>query len=361
MLTAKDVKDKHSIDILMLGANKVKVVDNILVISVESEDIASKVDSFIKVVAPDVSVTYMLEPKIVPETIYGGLGSETGTLGIILGDVGIDLINNTGLSAAHVYALDERNMAYYSVEGYLKCLSDTGVYVTAGNLKTYVPLKPGGTGINKVDAALMKINPEVDYKEWYVKQIGNISGTGNAYSGMEVHKYGKRTGYTEGTVLDTEVDVSVNYGTFYAMFRDVIETTNMTDSGDSGSALISKEDNKLVGLLFAGSSDISLACHIDDVFSELVNSYGEVKDDILNIVDISASKTNPEPNEYIIIYGKFKNNSTERKLYRKFYLIRGGSAYKVASLYVEPNQISESSFSINYPTAGEWITCLKDG
>jgi hypothetical protein len=83
-----------------------------------------------------------------------------------------------------------------------------------------------------------------------------------------VRKSGRTTGYTEGVINTLDTTVEVGYGTNSAVFEQQILANDMSDPGDSGS-LILTEDNKAVGLLFAGSSTVTVINPIDAVLSAL--------------------------------------------------------------------------------------------
>ena len=57
--------------------------------------------------------------------------------------------------------------------------------------------------------------------------------------GMNVHKCGRTTEYTMGTIDDVDASVNVNYGTAgTALFTNQIVTGDMSDGGDSGSLVL---------------------------------------------------------------------------------------------------------------------------
>lgn len=93
------------------------------------------------------------------------------------------------------------------------------------------------------------------------------TGIAEAYLGMGVKKSGRTTGITHGTVSVIDATVDVGYdGGKVARFVDQILTNDMSDGGDSGSVLLSEDGTKLVGLLFAGSSTITVFNRIQNVF-----------------------------------------------------------------------------------------------
>ena len=81
---------------------------------------------------------------------------------------------------------------------------------------------------------------------------------------MEVWKSGRSSGVNTGRILATSANVWVNYGYKVRLMRDQIITTYMARPGDSGSLLISK-DGYAVGLLFAGSTTITVHCKWSNV------------------------------------------------------------------------------------------------
>lgn len=113
------------------------------------------------------------------------------------------------------------------------------------------------TGYNQVDAALAKlidsnaVTPEIIH-------IGRPRGVGQATLGTEVKKSGRTTGYTEGRIIQIDVTSQVAYGPAgQATFHNQLMASGMSASGDSGSAVLDKE-NQVVGLLFAGSDVATL-------------------------------------------------------------------------------------------------------
>jgi len=111
---------------------------------------------------------------------------------------------------------------------------------------------------NQVDGALAKpVGHDVVSSE--ILEIGAVTGEREAELGMEVKKSGRTTGLTTGTVQLLDASVQVGYGGGRtALFTNQILTTNMSKGGDSGSLLVDGEGNKAVGLLFAGSDEVTI-------------------------------------------------------------------------------------------------------
>jgi hypothetical protein len=127
-----------------------------------------------------------------------------------------------------------------------------------GYIDGYIEIKPPPS-LNKVDIALA--TPTVPASPNEIMEIGKINGIATATVGMNVKKYGRSTGLTYGSIIDDHVSVKVyGYeGMEYALFEDCIMTTAMAKGGDSGSATLTL-DNMLVGLIFAGNDNVTVAC-----------------------------------------------------------------------------------------------------
>ena len=121
---------------------------------------------------------------------------------------------------------------------------------------------------NLVDAAIARpLNPEDVTDE--ILQIGTIQGTAAGELGMAIKKSGRTTGLTTGVIEQVDVSVNVQYGEGQiAMFTDQVMAGAMSQGGDSGSAVLD-DNNRLVGLLFAGSDTTTVINRIENVFSSL--------------------------------------------------------------------------------------------
>jgi hypothetical protein len=121
---------------------------------------------------------------------------------------------------------------------------------------------------NLVDAAIARpLNPEDVTEE--ILQVGTIQGTTPGELGMAIKKSGRTTGLTTGTIEQVDVSVNVQYGPGQiAMFTDQLMAGAMSQGGDSGSAVLD-DNNRIVGLLFAGSDTTTVINRIGNVFSAL--------------------------------------------------------------------------------------------
>ena len=121
---------------------------------------------------------------------------------------------------------------------------------------------------NLVDAALARpLNDKDVVNE--ILDIGKISGTVPGELGMAIRKRGRTTGLTTGEITQVDVTVTVDYGDGKsAMFTDQLMAGAMSQGGDSGSAVVTP-DNRLTGLLFAGSDATTIINRIENVFGAL--------------------------------------------------------------------------------------------
>ncbi|WDN90224.1 hypothetical protein BuS5_03195 [Desulfosarcina sp. BuS5] len=122
-------------------------------------------------------------------------------------------------------------------------------------LSRYVSIRFGGSS-NYVDAAIAEGQfHDLDRQIYW---IGYVKGVRAVRVGEIVQKTGRTTNYTTGRVTAINATVNVNYGgsRVARMVRQII-TTNMSAGGDSGSLLCDLNENA-VGLLFAGSSRVTI-------------------------------------------------------------------------------------------------------
>lgn len=143
-----------------------------------------------------------------------------------------------------------------------------------GKLSKWIDLRADRSD-NKADAAIAVVDDPNQVSK-PVLFIGPIQGVTDATRDMTVHKFGRTTSYTAGRVSSVEFDVSVPYEVGEVIFQDQIairglDGRSFSDSGDSGSAIMERATNEMVGLLFAGATgaNLTFANHIRDVLSLL--------------------------------------------------------------------------------------------
>ncbi|MFW5991790.1 MAG: hypothetical protein ACOCQN_01200 [Halanaerobiaceae bacterium] len=122
-----------------------------------------------------------------------------------------------------------------------------------GNLVDCAVAKP----VNKND-----INPEI-------LEVGSISGVDRPEPGMKIKKSGRTSGLTVGLIKTIYTTIQVKMSeTETAVFHNQFVTGPISAAGDSGS-LVLDEDNRAVGLLFAGSDKATVCNWIEYVLAEL--------------------------------------------------------------------------------------------
>jgi hypothetical protein len=128
---------------------------------------------------------------------------------------------------------------------------------------------------NLVDCAIAGVG-KTDAVSRDILFIGEPNGTKAAAKDMIVHKFGRTTGYRAGRISSTFFDVKIPYEVGDVTFVDQIAIRGLngsrfSDSGDSGSAILERSTNSIVGLLFAGTTNgnLTFANHIADVLRSL--------------------------------------------------------------------------------------------
>jgi hypothetical protein len=190
-----------------------------------------------------------------------------GTFGAVVKKGGKSFV----LSNNHVLA-DENNLPI-GAPIFQPGLLDGGKTATdrIASLTKFIPLTT--TGPNQVDCAIAQAaTANVLSKD--ILFIGAPNGTATADIDMQVHKFGRTTGYRAGRITSVETDVTVGYEMGNVQFTDQILIVGhngqpFSAAGDSGSLILERESNKAVGLLFAGSSSHTIANHIGDVLQAL--------------------------------------------------------------------------------------------
>jgi len=123
--------------------------------------------------------------------------------------------------------------------------------------------------VNKVDAALARPDNASQLLD-NILEIGTVSGVTTANLGMAVRKSGRTTGLTTGTILIVDATLSVSYGSGrIGIFEGQLVSGPMSQGGDSGSLVVAADSLQAVGLLFAGSDQITIFNPIQDVLDAL--------------------------------------------------------------------------------------------
>ncbi|MFI1167877.1 hypothetical protein ACH4UM_30840 [Streptomyces sp. NPDC020801] len=130
----------------------------------------------------------------------------------------------------------------------------------------FAPQIPLDRHNNVVDCALGAVEFQDATREQYFSGAPRAwRRKANVAVGDLVKKTGRTTNISFGRIIAVDATIDVNYGTAgTARFKDQILTTNISAGGDSGS-LVTSLDDVAVGLLFAGSSVVTVANHIENV------------------------------------------------------------------------------------------------
>jgi hypothetical protein len=123
--------------------------------------------------------------------------------------------------------------------------------------------------VNWIDAALARPVDDADILEG-ILDVGVPQGTAAPALGMEVRKSGSTTGLSSGRIIVVYATTNINYAPGrMACFEEQIVTTNMSQGGDSGSLLVAGDPPLAVGLLFAGSPQVTVHNQIQAVLDHL--------------------------------------------------------------------------------------------
>jgi len=140
---------------------------------------------------------------------------------------------------------------------------------TIATLSEFEPFDFSTNGFpNLIDAAIAKVKSSNSVKpEIRILGIKPAGVSKTLKRGMRVRKVGRTTDYTIGEVLDIHYRVRMPYpGQGSAGMNDQVLCTRFTEGGDSGS-LVLNDQNRAVGLHFAGSQSSSIFNKIDNVLT----------------------------------------------------------------------------------------------
>jgi hypothetical protein len=186
--------------------------------------------------------------------------------------------NIYGLSNNHVWA-DENNNPLGTPAVQPSPLDDqciTGVTAnTIGTLAAFVTLIFDGVTPNPCDAAIIASNRQLINTSTLSDGYGvPTSQVAQPFLGQLVQKYGRTTGYTQGTVVGVNVTTVIGYTAGVGLFNnmiDIIPTSsfaNFGNPGDSGSLAVDMNRNP-VGLLVGGGGGHVLHNPIGVVLQQL--------------------------------------------------------------------------------------------
>lgn len=193
-----------------------------------------------------------------PGTADGGTAAdEIGQLAMY---APIRFLENMSIAEATALAQSTDAQGCYS---WLKSLLET-----LGSLGHSKPTSPVSKDLlnNHVDAALVAPLSNILLDPNIIDIGGPPVGIVEPQLGMRIVKSGRTTGLTEARIVQIDVTVNVKYGDQMARFANQIMTTPFSQPGDSGSLVLDFE-RRAVGLLFSGSSQITVVNPIKSVLS----------------------------------------------------------------------------------------------
>ncbi len=211
-----------------------------------------------------------VEPPIGPRP--APIGVSTGHPNITAGTIGCRVKKNGNvyaLSNNHVYA--DENKASIGDNVLQPGPYDGGENPrdAIGTLAEFEPIVFHPRASNTIDAAIALTSTDMVGNATPTDEYGTPnSTTAAAYLGLAVQKYGRTTGLTSGVITGINATVRVGYDSGTARFvkQIIIEPGTFSAGGDSGSLIVTNDEHcNPVGLLFAGSSTITVANPIDDV------------------------------------------------------------------------------------------------
>jgi hypothetical protein len=206
------------------------------------------------------------------------IGVSTGHPAITAGTIGVRVKgagNVYALSNNHVYASENQASLGDSVlqPGAYDGGTDPGDAI--GILVDFEPIVFSTSASNRMDVAIALTSTGNLDSSTPCNGYGTPrSTTATAAINQSVKKYGRTTGLTNGRITGIHATVNVSYKQGTARFVDqlIIEPGGFSAGGDSGSLIVvdgkgknKADDRKPVGLLFAGSSQITIASPIDPI------------------------------------------------------------------------------------------------
>ena len=138
----------------------------------------------------------------------------------------------------------------------------------ANSIASLLNLGASGMG-RKTRLKPVKVQDANDVVRDEILNIGRVTAFTEAQLGMRVKKMGRTTELTSGTVRQIAATIRVNYGTQSAVFVDQVVTSDMSQGGDSGSVVVTENDNQAIGLLFAGSDVMTVMNRFQNVVDAL--------------------------------------------------------------------------------------------
>ena len=240
--------------------------------------------------------------------ILGGMSITSSKSSTGYGTMGLIAVDNTtnslvGVTNSHVLVNDMFYTGYRDLQSVIENQLNSIVYepsspnLTVGQLLKYQPFHPMSSGIyNLIDCSIFSVGSGVTSNSVSYKQVGLTYSLPMEFAttleidsllttNPPIYSSGARTGPKETSPCDLKIK-SIGLATAVqfrlqnidtvALFNDLIKFTRVNQDctypvapGDSGSALIANFSgtSKIIGLVFAGSTNEGIACRIDNIAS----------------------------------------------------------------------------------------------
>jgi hypothetical protein len=179
------------------------------------------------------------------------------------------------LSNNHVFAKENAgnsgDLIYQPGRYDLSCGSDDTKY-RLGTLAKFKEIVLDDKTPNEVDVAITNVTAATLGTATPANGYGTPSATtAPAALNMAVQKYGRTTGLTTGVVVGVSVTVRVQYTDGIGRFENQVQIRGdkgaFSKAGDSGSLIVTRNNNTPVALLFAGGSTSTFANPIGPVLT----------------------------------------------------------------------------------------------
>ena len=238
------------------------------------------------IIPSNIPIDIIYEPQLSYDILFVNnkdiINTDQGRYRPLIGGIQIYLTNFSGswigTLGTFVKSQDDSDKNIYLLSN-LHVLNSSGLAVLQPlkGAKNIIAITLENKDFPNSDAALAESNDSAEIEVNTIEGIGKVSKTqilSDADLNKRVIKRGRTTGLTEGTIEAINVTVHLVDDTVrYDCVRVRADDGKLfSDSGDSGSPVILKDENKLVGLHFAGNKVLggtSSFCKIDNVFRNL--------------------------------------------------------------------------------------------
>lgn len=300
----KVIKEKYENTLSLDGVNAIGIGykntqdssddEFVLMIYVDDSSVANKImstDTFDLNSEDKIPVEFISNPPPAIDVLCANVDEDINDIFSISEDYGRyrPLIGGVQISVKQ-----GRSIWYGTLGAFVKSTddSDNNLYLLSNkhvllenNLEVMQPLYGKGNEVAKVsyckefnnaDCALAKVSSSYDVAINVIEEIGIVNETAKVTKDIlrqRVIKRGRTTLLTEGTIESINASVQVGDKTI----KDCVvvradKEKLFSNAGDSGSPVVLKNGNKLVGLHFAGNKVLggtSIFCDINNVFNNL--------------------------------------------------------------------------------------------